>query len=460
MPIRNAFAEFGRGAGVTSGTGAHRPKRGCLSLNLLAMLPKGYHGHACQCSGAPTLSIKRLMTDNAIGIEPSKARLLVVDDNEDNRYTLIMRLQIEGYEDITAAEDGENALELIRQQAFDLMLLDVMMPKVDGYQVLSQLKADRTLRDLPVIMISALNEMNSVVRCIELGADDYLPKPFDPTLLKARVGATLEKKRLRDEVRSHLARIEEELAAARQLQLAMVPSRFPEPSTQWPVEIFATMEPAREVGGDLYDFFEIGEGLLCFLVGDVSGKGVSSALFMARAKNVIRLLARLLRSPDGSTASPADIVAAVNRELAQDNLGMMFVTLFFGLMNVKSGEVRFTNAGHNPPYFLSNGSVTPVTACKGRPLGVRDNSTYQSGTLRLSPGDALYLYTDGVTEAANRNDELFAEARLEEVLRTAASRRPIDLIKAVVDAVQSFADGAPRSDDITTLAIRRTEPGD
>jgi sigma-B regulation protein RsbU (phosphoserine phosphatase) len=395
------------------------------------------------------------MTSTATGTNPTPARLLVVDDNEDNRYTLILRLQIEGYEDVTTAEDGEQALELIRQQEFDLILLDVMMPKVDGYQVLSQLKADHRLHDLPVIMISALNEINSVVRCIELGADDYLPKPFDPILLKARVGASLEKKRLRNEIRAHLARIEDELASARQLQLGMVPSRFPEPSAQWPFEIFAVMEPAREVGGDLYDFFEIDNDTLCFVVGDVSGKGVASALFMARAKNVIRLLARLLRSPNGSQAAPADIVAAVNRELAQDNAGMMFMTLFLGVLNIATGEVRFTNAGHNPPYFLSNGSVTAVTACKGRALGVREDSTYQSGMLQLWPGDALYLYTDGVTETTNRNDELFAEARLEEVLRAATSSRPVDLIKAVMSAVQLFADGAPQSDDITALAIRR-----
>src|ERR1700674_5766256 len=123
-------------------------------------------------------------------------------------------------------------------------------------------------------MISALNEIDSVVRCIELGAVDYLSKPFDPVLLKARVGASLEKKRLRDEVRAHLRRMEEELESARQLQMSMVPTAFPQPTAQRPIEIFAMMEPAREVGGDLYDFFENDDGAFCFLVGDVAGKGV------------------------------------------------------------------------------------------------------------------------------------------------------------------------------------------
>jgi phosphoserine phosphatase RsbU/P len=385
----------------------------------------------------------------------SRARLLVVDDNEDNRYTLIMRLEIEGYEDITAADDGEAALELLRMQEFDLVLLDVMMPKLDGYQVLARLKAEGRLHNIPVIMISALNEIDSVVRCIELGAVDYLSKPFDPVLLKARIGASLEKKRLRDEVHAHLARIEEELESARQLQLSMVPTAFPEPTAARPIEIFATMEPAREVGGDLYDFYETDNGLLCFFIGDVSGKGVASALFMARAKNVIRLITRLLRRADGSAPTPADIIAAANRELCQDNAGMMFVTLFFGMLDPQTGELRFTNAGHNPPYHLVGDVMTPVTASKGHPLGVRDGSTYATGELQLAPGEAIYLYTDGVTEATNRKDELFMEERLEAVLRGSAGQGAIAIIKAVAEAVRSFADGAPQSDDITALAIRR-----
>ncbi len=376
------------------------------------------------------------MSSDVIDAKALGPRLLVVDDNEDNRYTLIMRLEIEGYSNIAIAEDGEQALALLGSQEFDLVLLDVMMPKVDGYQVLQQLKADGRLHNIPVIMISALNEIDSVVRCVELGAVDYLSKPFNPVLLKARVGASLEKKRLRDEVRAHLARMEEELEAARQLQMSMVPTTFPQSTARRPIEIFAMMEPAREVGGDLYDFYDLDDGTLCFFIGDVSGKGVASALFMARTKNVIRLVSRLLRGADGSAPTPADIVTAVNRELCQDNAGMMFVTLFFGMLDPQTGDLRFTNAGHNPPYHLNGNGPTPVTACKGRPLGVRDNSAYETGRLTLAPGEEIYLYTDGVTEAANRNDEFFAEERLEAVLRDVAGRPTNVIIKAVADAVR------------------------
>jgi sigma-B regulation protein RsbU (phosphoserine phosphatase) len=394
------------------------------------------------------------MTGEILDAGPTGPRLLVVDDNEDNRYTLILRLELEGYQEISVADDGEAAIELLRTQEFDLVLLDVMMPKLDGYQVLERLKAEGRLHNIPVIMISALNEIESVVRCIELGAVDYLSKPFDPVLLKARVGASLEKKRLRDEVRAHLARMEEELESARQLQMNMVPTVFPPPSKQRPIEIFAMMEPAREVGGDLYDFFDCDDGTLCFLIGDVSGKGVPAALFMARAKNLIRLITRLARGADGAAPGPAEIVDMVNRELCQDNAGMMFVTLFFGMLDPKTGDLRFTNAGHNPPYRLDGKAVEAVTLSKGRPLGLRTTSTYETGSLTLAAGETLYLYTDGVTEAHNRTGELFAEQRLEAVLRESAGDSTNIVVTAVGDAVQRFADGAAQSDDITAMALR------
>ena len=243
------------------------------------------------------------MTGNRpMGASP---RILVVDDNDDNLYTLKLHLDLEGYTNIETARDGEEAIERLKASAFDLVLLDVMMPKVDGFEVLSWLRDQARLRDLPVIMISALTEMSSVARCIELGAIDYLLKPFNPVLLKARLGATLEKKRLRDEVNAHLARLQEELDSARRLQMAMVPQSFPSPSPDFPIDLCASMEPAREVGGDLYDFFLTEDGRLCFLVGDVSGKGMAAALFMARTKSLIRIATDLMRSRQGSSASPA-----------------------------------------------------------------------------------------------------------------------------------------------------------
>src|SRR6476660_3122325 len=277
-------------------------------------------------------------------------RILVVDDNDDNLYTLKLHLDLEGYTDIETACDGEEAIARLKASAFDLVLLDVMMPRVDGFQVLGWLREQARLRDLPVIMISALTEMSSMARCIELGAVDYLLKPFNPILLKARLGATLEKKRLRDEVDAHLARLQEELDSARRLQMAMVPQSFPSPSPDFPIDLCASMEPAREVGGDLYDFFITEDGRLCFLVGDVSGKGMPAALFMARAKSLIRLATELMRSPDGASASASNIITPVDRELCRDNSDMMSVTLFLAILTPDTWHVEYCNAGHNAPY--------------------------------------------------------------------------------------------------------------
>jgi sigma-B regulation protein RsbU (phosphoserine phosphatase) len=307
-------------------------------------------------------------------------------------------------------------------------------------------------------MVSALNEMNSVVRCIELGAIDYLLKPFNPVLLKARLGATLEKKRLRDEIDAHLARLEEELEAARKLQMAMVPQCFPVPSAELPVDLFASMEPAREVGGDLYDFFPTEDGTLCFLVGDVSGKGMPAALFMARAKSLIRLAADLMRSPHGSCAKPADIIGRVNRELCQDNSDMMFVTLFFAMLAPGSGEVEFCNAGHNSPYRLSGETVEAIEGGKGIILGVRPDAVYATGRLSLAPGEGIYVFTDGVTEAENLQQDMLTEERLEAVLRGAAGRTSAEIVKIVAEAVRGFVGTALPSDDITMMALRRLAP--
>lgn len=384
----------------------------------------------------------------------SPPRILVVDDNEDNRYTLILRLELEGYQNITQAADGEEALDLLRKDNFDLVLLDVMMPKMDGYQVLEALKADGRLHNLPVIMISAVNEIDSVIRCIGLGAVDYLSKPFDAILLRARVSASIEKKRLRDEIQVHLARLEEELSSARQLQKSMVPAIFPEPTREKPIEIFAMMEPAREVGGDLYDFFYADDGTLCFLVGDVSGKGVPSALFMARTKYLLRLVTRFVHERDRGAPQPADIVELANRELCQDNLGMMFVTLFFGMLSLATGELKYCSAGHPPAYRITGGAIEQLTGGRARPLGIRANASYQVGSATLLPGDALYIYSDGITEATNSAGELFSEQRLEAILRNATVGRIDMIVNSVGEAVKRFIGDAHQSDDITAMAVR------
>ncbi len=385
----------------------------------------------------------------------SSAALLVVDDNEDNRYTLTRRLNREGYKNLTSATNGREALERMSAQPFDLVLLDVMMPDMNGYEVLEHVKANPSLRDIPIIMISALDELESVIRCIELGAEDYLNKPFNPTLLRARVGALLEKKRLRDEVRRNLVRLEEEMDAARMLQLGMLPRNFPACSAARPVAVHALMQAAREVGGDLYDCFYAGDRTFCFLVGDVSGKGAPAAMFMARTRSLVRMTAALWEEWRTGDIRPAELVEAVNRELCQNNDERMFVTLFLGLLDTRDGILSFINAGHPAPHLLHRGAAAAqIEAKPGLPLGVRRNAKYEERTLAIEPGDAIFVCSDGVFEALNEMGELFSTERLTEELSAVNGADPVEIVRFVKNAVDRFAGSAPKADDVTALALR------
>ena len=385
--------------------------------------------------------------------------VLVVDDNDDNRFTLSMRLEACGYENIVTAENGREALEKMRSGPVDLVLLDIMMPEMNGYEVLEHLKADTELRDLPVIVISALDEMDSVVKCIELGAEDYLAKPFNPTLLRARVGASLEKKRLRDEVRAGRDRLQQELDAARTLQLGMLPHAFPAWSAEHPVEVHALMEPAREVGGDLYDCFWAAAHFFCFLVGDVSGKGAPAAMFMARARSLVRMAVEYSRNDCAQNISPAPIAEAVNREFCQNNPERMFVTLFLGLLDTGTGALAYINAGHPPPSLLRvAGDIEQLDGKPEPPLGVRPNTAYQSRAAALRPGDAVVVYSDGVTEAMNTGEELYTTERLDADLAALRDETPEAIVRAVKDRVDIFTGAAPKADDVTLLALRWHTP--
>jgi sigma-B regulation protein RsbU (phosphoserine phosphatase) len=229
----------------------------------------------------------------------------------------------------------------------------------------------------------------------------------------------------------------------------MVPAEFPAPTPARPVEIAATLEPAREIGGDLYDFFWGDDGRLNFVVADVSDKGAPAALFMARAKTALRVAAML------APAAPHEVVARVNAELCVDNAHGMFVTLFLGVLDPASGGLAFCNAGHNPPYLVNRaGGVVPIQGPRGKPLGIRPTFPYQTGEFRLAPGERLFLFTDGITEAMDAAGELFGEERLEAALRSHSDAPAEAMVREVVGAVRAFAGTAPQADDIAALALR------
>ncbi|MDY0186829.1 MAG: SpoIIE family protein phosphatase [Syntrophus sp. (in: bacteria)] len=244
-------------------------------------------------------------------------------------------------------------------------------------------------------------------------------------------------------------RIESELKIAHTIQMSFLPKKFPPFPENQEFEIFAALEPAREVGGDLYDFFLLDNEHLFFSIGDVSGKGVPAALFMAVTKTLIKGIG----SSQG--IQPSEILNAVNAELCIDNESCMFVTLFCGILNFRTGELRFTNAGHNPPVLVSaEGAPRWLEVPPGLILGIMEDASYDTSLMTLKPGETLLLYTDGITEAMNKEKQLFSDAALLETVRSCRSSTLEELISSVLTAVRHFAGQEPQSDDITILALR------
>ena len=208
------------------------------------------------------------------------------------------------------------------------------------------------------------------------------------------------------------------------------------------------MTPAREVGGDFYDFFNLGDTLLGLVIADVSGKGIPAALFTMMTRTLLKGAAR-------NFPSPARCLSEVNELLAEDNETCMFVTLFYGVLDLRDGSFRYCNGGHNPPRLVrSDSRIEVLPSTENLVLGVAPGHEYHNAEVRLAPGDALFLYTDGITEAQNSSEEEFGEERLDEKLASLGQATARDVVTAVVDAVHAFAGDAPQSDDITCIAMR------
>lgn len=379
------------------------------------------------------------------------AAILVVDDVAENRDLLLRRLKRLGFSHIDEAANGIEALAAIDQKPYDLVLLDIMMPELDGFGVLDRLRGDGRINDLPVIVVSALNEIEPVVRCIELGADDFIFKPFNPTLLRARVLATLEKKALRDRTRDELKRKQAELIEARTLQLALVPPPFAGVFAGRNLTIDVLLEPAKEVGGDLVDYFPVGDDRIVAIIGDVSDKGAGAALMMARTHSMFRSLGT---RPDAAElfADPARAAGLVNDALARGNVSCMFVTLLLAVVDVSAGMLTYVRAGHVPPYLRAcDGTVSRLTAAGGPALGVMEEFPYSAATVPLGAGERLMVVTDGLTEAHDHAGDLYGEERVGAFL--AALGEEAAPLPRLAAAVRAFEAGLPAFDDMAALLL-------
>jgi sigma-B regulation protein RsbU (phosphoserine phosphatase) len=253
-------------------------------------------------------------------------------------------------------------------------------------------------------------------------------------------------------IKKHSDRMEQELNVGHDIQMSMLPLEFPAFPERSEFSLHATLKPAREVGGDFYDFFFVDDHHLCLVVGDVSGKGVPAALFMAVTKTMIK-------SQATDDPSPASIITRVNDDLSADNPASMFVTLFIAIVNTRTGEFRFTNAGHNPPYILRSDEPECLDQRHGPIIGAVEGVAFREDSASLNRADTLLIFTDGVTEAMSPADELYSEARLEALL-TNAKDPPEALAGRIIDDVEKYAAEAEQADDITILAYRAESQSD
>lgn len=402
-------------------------------------------------SGKPVAAdIPELSTD----VAPSRisGHILVVDDNDSNRALLHRQLGRQGHT-VTGAAHGREALDLLAGQAFDLVLLDVMMPVMDGFAALCEMKRSPGIRHIPVIMISALDELESVVRCIEAGAEDYLSKPFNPILLRARIGACLEKKVLRDSEQEHLRTIEEtqkRLGAELAEAANYVRSILPEPVSE-PFRIDWSYVPSTELGGDSFGYHWIDDDHFALYLLDVCGHGVGASLLSVSAINVIRSGAML----QTDVRDPGAVLKALNAAFPMEEQNNMYFTLWYGVYQKSTRTLRHCSGGHPPALLLvpqadGENSAEEIRA-PGMILGIMASATYQAGVCKIPAGASLIMLCDGTYEVRKPGGEMLDFDEF--VAFMADNGTKPDAFERVLAWIHSLRGEGPLDDDFSLVRI-------
>lgn len=386
-------------------------------------------------------------------------KILSVDDESDLEVLLsqYFRRQIrKGEYEFTFAHNGLEAFQkLLETPDFDIILSDINMPEMDGLTLLAKINELKNPA-MKCIMVSAYGDMENIRSAMNKGAFDFATKPIDLEDLSHTIEKAIGQVRyIRESQQEHsqLESIRNDLAIAGEIQQTILPRLFPPfPELTEYVDIYASMTPAKDVGGDFYDFFRIDDENIGLVIADVSGKGVPAALFMAVSRTLLRATA--LRG-----VSSAECLTYANKLLCKESLDSMFVTVFYGIYNYKTGIMDYTNAGHNPPYILrQNRRIETLPLASNFIVGVFDDILFENGTLKLEKGDMLIMYTDGVTEAFNEKREQFSEDRLQKVLETLPENpNTKDVVTEILRQIKNFSGNYPQSDDITLLSLQRIE---
>jgi len=380
-------------------------------------------------------------------------KVLIVDDEPDLEVLIRQRFRKrirDGEFEFVFAHDGEEALNKLKEDPnLDVVMSDINMPVMDGLTLLSRLSDVN--RILKAVIVSAYGDMQNIRTAMNRGAYDFLIKPIDFGDFEITLNKTIQelegiKKGL--QARDELTAIQYELSVASRIQQSILPRNFPPFPGRTDFELYAHMSPAREIGGDFYDFFLIDQYRLGFVIGDVSGKGIPAAIFMAVSRTLLKATAL-----QGGTAG--ECIKYVNDTLTRQSDSAMFVTIFYGILHTDTGELEYCIAGHNPPYVVPvSGEPFRLTEPAGLMAGAFEHAVFQTGLAKLNAGDSIFLYTDGVTESEDKAGQFFGEQRLASLLARMPGASAEEMTGSVLDEVRIHTLGATSGDDITALALK------
>ena len=363
--------------------------------------------------------------------------ILLVDDNPTNLQ--VLRQTLQGIDcKMLIAKNGERALSIAVEDHPDLILLDIMMPGIDGFEVCRRLKSDAATEDIPIIFLSALGDTEDKVRGLQLGAVDYVSKPFQPEEVKARVNTHLTIHRLRREVQNQRDQLEHELEVVSEVQRGLLPKRLPV------IEGFhlaVHYETSRYAGGDYYDIIEIPDNRWGFMVADAEGHSTPAAVLMA-------MTCSLLHSYSGPPTDPGDVLTHINRVLCKF-ADPSFVTALYAVFDAHHRTLKFACAGHPPPmiYQQAENKSLELVSEAVYPMGIYPYDQVPVAETRLGSGDLLLFYTDGITERFNKEGKAFGEERLLKLLAENRSDNPQRILDRIIEDLERFAGDRPPDDD-------------
>lgn len=396
-----------------------------------------------------------------------KEKILIVDDSKLNRTLLATILKKAGFE-TAEARDGEEGLPMAREFLPDLILLDIMMPGKDGYQVCEELKKDATTNDIPIIFLSAKTEAADKIKGLEIGGVDYVTKPFDRGEVLARVRSQLKIRNLtrkllqtNKELMEKQKKLAEDLKAAAGIQKSLLPTRTPyfrNVSMAW------RFQPCDLIGGDIFNVCQLDEHHLGMYMVDVSGHGVPGAMVTVSVNQLLQpengyLKKNCSEFPYYEIVSPADVCTALDLEYPIERFDKHF-TIFYGVLNTRDGTLRYCSAAHPPPVLIRRGQRLELLDKAGTIIGLGGIVPFEEDIVQLEAGDKLIVYTDGVIECENQGGEFYGEERFHSVLLSFGNRSIDLLLDGVLESLAGFAGGGKYQDDVSLLGIEFKGPLD